>query len=58
MLTEIYTEALLFDEGLADRVWEVWNAGAITDDLVVLAWWLIAYHVHCPSMSALGMIEF
>jgi len=25
MLTEIYIEALLVDEELADRVWELWD---------------------------------
>ena len=58
MLTEIYIEALLVDEDLADEVWGRWNAGAITDDLVVLAWSLIAYRLHCHSIPALGMIEF
>ena len=33
MLTELYIEALLADENLADQVWEAWNAGAITDEL-------------------------
>ena len=33
MLTEIYIEALLADENLADHVWELWNAGIITDGL-------------------------
>ena len=32
MLTEIYIEALLADEVLADHVWEVWHAGLIDDD--------------------------
>jgi len=27
MLTEIYIEALLVDEELADQVWEAWDAG-------------------------------
>ena len=31
MLTEIYTEALLVDEELADRVWEALVAGEIDD---------------------------
>ena len=31
MLTEIYIEALLVDEGLADKIWEAWNAGQIDD---------------------------
>jgi len=27
MLTELYIEALLVDEELADTVWEAWNRG-------------------------------
>ncbi len=27
MLTEIYIEALLVDEELADQVWEAWDGG-------------------------------
>ena len=42
MLTEIYIEALLADEVLADQVWELWNAGVITDDLAVWAWSILA----------------
>ena len=42
MLTEIYIEALLVDEELADQVWELWSVGMIPDGLVVLAWWQIA----------------
>ena len=41
MLTEIYIEALLVDEELADRVWELWDAGLISDDLATVAWWLV-----------------
>ena len=33
MLTELYIEALLVDEELADLVWEAWDAGDI-DDMV------------------------
>ena len=29
MLTEIYIEALLVDEDLADQVWEAWDKGEI-----------------------------
>ncbi len=36
MLTEIYIEALLADEELADQVWELWDAGVITNE--VAAW--------------------
>ena len=31
MLTEIYIEALLVDEQLADQVWLAWDAGEIDD---------------------------
>ncbi len=42
MLTEIYIEALLVDEELADQVWETWDAGEIDDGIGLLAWWMIA----------------
>ena len=42
MLTEIYIEALLVDEELADQVWEAWDKGEIDDDIAWLAWWLLA----------------
>ena len=41
MLTEIYIQALLVDEELADQVWEAWNKGEISDQIAWLAWWLI-----------------
>ncbi len=41
MLTEIYIEALLVDEELADQVWETWDAGEIGDQIACLAWVLI-----------------
>ncbi len=34
MLTEIYIEALLVDEELADQVWKAWNAGEIDGRLL------------------------
>jgi len=39
MLTEIYIQALLVDEDLADQVWD---KGEIDDRTAWLAWWLIA----------------
>ncbi len=39
MLTEIYIEALLVDEELADQVWE---AGKLTDGAACIAWSLSA----------------
>jgi len=29
------------DEDLADQVWELWNAGVITDEVAAIAWWYI-----------------
>ena len=42
MLTEVYIEALLVDEELADQVWEAWDAGGIDDQAACMAWMLIA----------------
>jgi len=41
MLTELYIEALLVDEELADQIWEAWNAGKADDQTACLAWLLI-----------------
>ncbi len=40
MLTEIYIEALLRDEELADQVW---GAGEIDDVTAWYLWWAIGY---------------
>ena len=37
MLTELYIEALLADQALADELWALWDAGVITDDLAARA---------------------
>ncbi len=42
MLAEIYIEALLVDEELADQVWEAWDKGEIDDAVVFIAWLMIA----------------
>ncbi len=42
MLTQVYIEALLVDEGLADQVWESWISGMIDDELASNAWLLVA----------------
>jgi len=42
MLIEIYIEALLVDEDLADQVWELWNARIIPDDVAAWAWCILA----------------
>jgi hypothetical protein len=46
MLTELYIEALLVDEELADQVWEVWNVGVIKYELPAWAWWSILAEGH------------
>ncbi len=43
MLTEIYIEALLVDEDLADQVWEAWHAGEADDQTACKAWMPIAF---------------
>ncbi len=42
MLTDIYIEALLVDEELADQVWEAWDAGETDDQTACIAWMVIA----------------
>ena len=42
MLTELYIEALLVDEELADQVWEAWFSGKIDDLAASMAWcWIV-----------------
>lgn len=43
MLTDIYIQALLVDEELADQVWEAWDMGEIDDVTAYLMWGLMAY---------------
>ncbi len=49
MLTDIYIEALLVDEELADQVWYMWESGGIDDDLAATAWLLISIRSSPPS---------
>ena len=42
MLTEIYIEALLVDEEMADQVWREWDGGVIQNGEAALAWFAIA----------------
>ena len=44
MLTEIYIEALLVDEELADEVWGRWHEEEIDDQSAAIAWLLIAIY--------------
>ena len=38
MLTELYVEALLVDEELADLVWEAWDSGLVSDQIARFDW--------------------
>ena len=42
MLTNLYVEALLVYEELADQVWEAWDNDEIDSEAANLAWTLIA----------------
>ena len=42
MLTELYIEALLVDEELADMLWDAWDAGVSDGKLAAVAWLLLA----------------
>ena len=42
MFCRLYIEALLVDEELADRVWQLWCAGGIGDELALWGWCMIA----------------
>ena len=55
MLTEIYIQALLVDEELADQVWMLWHNCEVTDETACIAWMLITgvcsindQHKVCP----------
>jgi len=53
MLTEIYIEALLVDEELADLVWQAWDGAIISDGLAAWVWWTIIIRTRpqCPRWS-------
>ncbi len=38
---QVYIEALLVDEELADQVWEAWDKGEISDPVAAWMWWAI-----------------
>ena len=54
MLTEIYIEALLIDEEMADQVWGLWDVGEIDDLGAYLAWLTMAYTYQWRSNFAAG----
>ncbi len=42
MFVQIYIEALLVNEELADLVWEAWDGGVIHNEQAAVAWLLLA----------------
>ena len=61
MLIEVYIEALLVDEELADQAWEAWDKGEIDDQVALLAWWLLAIkyqHVETLTDEKLRQLGF
>ncbi len=52
MLTEIYVEALLVDEDLADQVWEAWDKGEIDD---MGAFWVVCSD-ECREAYEFGLL--
>jgi hypothetical protein len=42
MLIEMYIEALLVDEDLADQVWELWVRGFLNDVSAFSAWYIVS----------------
>ena len=53
MLTEIYIEALLVDEELADQVWELWDA-EVTGNEIVAAWQIGLLLISAVTISFSG----
>ena len=58
MLIELYIEALLVDEDLADAVWELWDSGVIDNELAEIAWlnihrnaWSLQIQQHAWSLQ-------
>ncbi len=51
MLSEIYIEALLVDEELADLAWEPWDAGEIDTFTANFVWMLISFKNSDQSMQ-------
>jgi len=57
MLTELYIEALLVDEEMADQVWEAWDKREIDDQVACLGWWLIVECLLYPPIAAVELIR-
>ena len=51
VLADVYIEALLVNQNLADQVWELWDAGVITDEIAAAAWCIVTDEIgyQCPE---------
>ncbi len=58
MLTEVYIEALLVDEKLADQVWEAWDAGEIDEFVACLLWLAVVSQTHARKYPRSTRIDF
>ena len=58
MLTEMYIEALLVDEDLADQVWRAWDDGLIPDELAAIAWWFVSVRLNIYELSRGVSLDF
>ncbi len=58
MLTEIYIEALLVDEELADQVWAALMAGEIDELSAWAAWLIVALSCNSSNPYRLCWITF
>ena len=45
MLTEIYIEALLVNEELADQDWDAWDKAKIDNETACILWMLVAMKI-------------
>ena len=55
MIINLYVETLLTDKVLADRVWKLWDAGLIPDELAAFAWWVSAFPETYRSNQRFGI---
>ena len=55
MLARLYVEARISDEDLADQVWELWDAGLISDELAAIAWCAIAFEQKHLKFESTGL---
>jgi hypothetical protein len=49
---DIYAEALLIDDELADEIWELWHYQQTTNELAENCWWLVASGWRHQPLSA------